>query len=117
MLIKRMRGWEIAERDATPESTYMNRRSLVKALAAGPLLAMGGGLAGCWDEATASNPTQIVDVPPDPSAHLYPVKRNLRYKVERQIPQKHLPRRSSPQDPPMDGNLRRHGRETRQHRH
>jgi sulfoxide reductase catalytic subunit YedY len=85
MLIKRKRGWELPEREATPESTYLNRRSLVKALAAGPLLAVGGGLAGCWDEATASNPTQIVDLPKDPTADLHPVKRNLRYKVERQI--------------------------------
>jgi methionine sulfoxide reductase catalytic subunit len=85
MLLKRKRDWELGEREATPESMFKNRRSLIKGLAAGPLLLAGAGLAGCWDEATAANPTQIVDVPPDPTADLYPVKRNLRYKFSREI--------------------------------
>ncbi|MDE0812354.1 MAG: protein-methionine-sulfoxide reductase catalytic subunit MsrP [Alphaproteobacteria bacterium] len=85
MLIKRKPHWELAEREATSESVFLNRRSLVKALAAGPLLLAGGALAGCWDEATASNATQIVDLPRDPTAGLYPVTRNPRYKFSRQI--------------------------------
>ena len=86
MLIKRKRGWEIPEKDATPEGMYLNRRTLVRALAAGPLLMAGGALAGCWDDATASNDVkQLAEVPPDPSAGLYPVQRNLRYKVTRDI--------------------------------
>lgn len=86
MLFKRKRGWEIAEREATPEAHFMNRRSLIRGLAAGPLLLAGGGLAGCWDEATASNAAvQLAEVPADPTADLYPVKRNLRYKHKRAI--------------------------------
>jgi methionine sulfoxide reductase catalytic subunit len=85
MLIKRKRDWELAEREATPESMFMNRRTLVKALAAGPLLAAGAGLSGCFDEATASNPSQLADLTPDPTADLYPVKRNPLYKVGRDI--------------------------------
>jgi methionine sulfoxide reductase catalytic subunit len=85
MLFKRNRGWDLAERDATPESLFMKRRSLVKAIAAGPLLLAAGGLAGCWDEATASNDSQIADLTPDPTADLYPVTRNLRYKHTRDI--------------------------------
>ncbi len=85
MLFKRKRGWEIAERDSTPESAFIKRRSLVKALAGGPLLLAGGLLTGCWDEATANSTAQIAGAPPDPTTDLYPVKRNLRYKVSRAI--------------------------------
>ena len=41
MLIKIRRGWEMPEREATPEHVYMNRREILKAaglsLTAGPL--------------------------------------------------------------------------------
>lgn len=44
MLIKVKRSWEIAERDATPETAYLNRRTLIKGLAgaaaAGPLMGL-----------------------------------------------------------------------------
>ncbi|MDA0342139.1 MAG: protein-methionine-sulfoxide reductase catalytic subunit MsrP [Proteobacteria bacterium] len=85
MLFKRKRGWEVAERDITPESTFINRRSLIKGLAAGPLLLASGSLAGCWDEATANSAVQIAAAPPDPTTDLYPVERNPRYKVSRAI--------------------------------
>ena len=39
MLIKIKRGWELPEAAATPESTYYNRRQILKAAAAGPILA------------------------------------------------------------------------------
>ena len=39
MLIKRTPGWAMKERDATPEGVFHARRNLVKALAAGPILA------------------------------------------------------------------------------
>jgi sulfoxide reductase catalytic subunit YedY len=85
MLFKRKRDWEISERDSTQESAFINRRSLVKALAGGPLLLAGGLLTGCWDEAAADSTIQIADAQPDPTIDLYPVKRNLRYKVNRAI--------------------------------
>ena len=44
MLIRIKRRWEIAERDATPEASYLSRRSLIKGIAgvaaAGPLMGL-----------------------------------------------------------------------------
>src|SRR5215472_16749873 len=39
MLIRRKRGWELCEGDATPETVFLRRRELIKAIAAGPILA------------------------------------------------------------------------------
>lgn len=77
MLIKVKRGWEMSEREATPESVFMNRRELAKGLAAGSILAAGAGLFG-MREARAS-----VEV--DPTADLYPVDRNPKYVLDREI--------------------------------
>ena len=38
MLIRSPRGWEMPERDATPEHVFHDRRRLAKAIAAGPIL-------------------------------------------------------------------------------
>src|SRR3954468_20845677 len=67
MLIKRRRGWELGENQATPEGTYLQRRSLVKA--------MGLGAASLALPAIASAQDK------DPSAALYPAKRNDKYGV------------------------------------
>ena len=76
MLIKLRRGWELPESQATPESLFHERRRLIKAAAAGPILLAGGGLfAGPLAAA----------VDEDPSASLYPVDRNLRYKLDRDL--------------------------------
>ena len=71
MLIKRRRGWELGENRATPESLYLQRRSLVKA--------MGLGAASLALPAIAS--AQDKDKNKDPSAALYPAKRNDKYGV------------------------------------
>jgi sulfoxide reductase catalytic subunit YedY len=78
MLIRSPRGWEIPERDATPESVFHDRRRLAKAIAAGPILlgaapalSLVGGVAKAAEA--------------DPSAGLYPVKRNTRYTLDRDI--------------------------------
>ena len=86
MLIKRIRGWELPESAATPEAVFHDRRRLLKGLALGPVLLSGAsvlGLAAC-DE---SDQAQAKDAPPppDPTADLYPVQRNLRYRVDRAI--------------------------------
>jgi len=70
MLIKRKRGWEIPEREATPETIYLNRRQI---LAAG-----GFGLAAVALPGVAAAET-------DPTADLYPAPRNSRYTIERPI--------------------------------
>jgi sulfoxide reductase catalytic subunit YedY len=67
MLIKGRRGWELGENQATPEGTYLQRRSLVKA--------MGLGAASLALPAIASAQDK------DPSAALYPAKRNDKYGV------------------------------------
>jgi sulfoxide reductase catalytic subunit YedY len=97
MLIKIKRGWELPERAATPESVFLDRRRLVKTLAAGPILLGVPGLLAACDEApeqTASPPQDIranqlaaagASDAVDPSAHLYPVPRNLRYRLDRAV--------------------------------
>ena len=67
MLIKRRRGWELGENQATPEGTYLKRRSLVKA--------MGLGAASLALPAIASAQDK------DPSAGLYPAKRTDKFGV------------------------------------
>lgn len=78
MLIKIPRGWERPEREATDESLFLRRRQLIKSLAAGPILLSSAAvfLTACEEEAKAE---------PDPSADLYPVKQNLRYRLDRPI--------------------------------
>ena len=77
MLIKVKRGWEIPEREATPESAFLNRRDLVKAMGMGALLAGSAALPQRAALAAAAEP--------DPSAGLYPVKRNETYTLDRPI--------------------------------
>ena len=76
MLIKLRRGWELPESQATPESVFLERRRLIKAAAAGPILLAGAGLVG---RAAGAAETE------DPSAELYPVQRNLRYRLDRDL--------------------------------
>ncbi len=74
MLVRSKRGWEIAEASATPESVYLSRREVTKALAAGPLLLAGAALA-----------PGIAWAAKDPLAGLIPAQRNPRYRLEREI--------------------------------
>jgi sulfoxide reductase catalytic subunit YedY len=80
MFIRQKKGWEIPEREATPEALFLNRRALVKsAVATGALLASGGlAEAGFFssNEAPAA---------PDPSLGLYPAKRNEMFTLDRDI--------------------------------
>jgi methionine sulfoxide reductase catalytic subunit len=64
MLIRIPKGWEIPEREATPESAYMNRRQLLQA--AGFL-----GVSGLLSAAESTSP--------------YPAKRNPEFKLDRPI--------------------------------
>ena len=78
MLIKRKRGWELPEAAATPERLFHDRRNLVKAIAAGPILLASGSVAGFVEEALAA-------AADDPSAGLYPVKRNEKFVLDRPV--------------------------------
>ena len=57
------RGWEIPERDATPEASFLDRRTLLKGAATGGILA-SAGLFGLGRAEAAGEP--------DPSLALYP---------------------------------------------
>ena len=72
MTVIRRRGWEIPERLATPEHLVFNRR---------------GFLAGAAALAVAprSARAQRVSDLPDPSANLYPAKRNEKFVLDRPI--------------------------------
>lgn len=71
MLIKRRKGWEIRESEVTPESVFMNRRSLM----------VGGfGIAGA-----AAFGVAPAFAAPDPTADLYPATRNEGFKLDREI--------------------------------
>lgn len=76
MLIKVKRGWELPERDVTPEDVFFNRRDIVKALGIAPAIAATAGvLPAGMAFATES----------DPSAGLYPVPRNGKYTFDRAL--------------------------------
>jgi methionine sulfoxide reductase catalytic subunit len=76
MHIIRRRGWEIPERLATPEHLVFNRRAFV----------IGGAsmLALAPRTALAQRVEDLAKLP-DPTADLYPAKRNERYKLDRPI--------------------------------
>lgn len=71
--IHRRRPWEIAERLATPEQIYLDRRSILKGMGLGMAagLSMRTGLAHAQET--------------DPTADLYPAKKNAAYKIDRAI--------------------------------
>ncbi|MEM8950566.1 MAG: protein-methionine-sulfoxide reductase catalytic subunit MsrP [Pseudomonadota bacterium] len=77
MLIKRRRGWELPESDVTPESTYLQRRELLKGIGAGTALLAGSTLP--LAKALAAEE--------DPSADLYPVDRNTSFKLDDRFPE------------------------------
>ena len=76
MHVKVKRGWELPESAATPEKFFQQRRMLAKAIAAGPILAAAAPVlaaAPAWARGE------------DPTADLYPVARNERYVLDREI--------------------------------
>jgi len=68
MLIRRKKGWELRDSEATPERVFRDRRRLLQAVAAGPLI-----LAGLPAWAAAEGEA------------LYPGKRNPRYTLDRPL--------------------------------
>ena len=78
MLIKVKQGWELPESAATDEAIYHDRRKLLKSIGLGAA-ALGAG------SALGAAPAMAAKTAGDPSASLYPVKRNEKYKVDRPI--------------------------------
>jgi sulfoxide reductase catalytic subunit YedY len=90
MGFRRRKGWEIAEREITPESSYWTRRAFLKAaglgtLGAGALLAGWGRGRLLFGQEGGQNP--IAGVTSFPTADLYPVARDPRYTVKRALTQ------------------------------
>ena len=76
MNIIHRRGWEIPERLATPEPLAFNRRAL---------LAGGASLLALSPQSAGAQRVTDVSKLPDPTADLYPAKRNEAYKLDRPI--------------------------------
>ncbi|MGB7779029.1 MAG: protein-methionine-sulfoxide reductase catalytic subunit MsrP [Pseudolabrys sp.] len=76
MNIIHRRGWEIPDRFITPEHLAFSRRSLLAGAASTLALAPGA--------ASAQRVTDVAKLP-DPSADLYPAKRNEKYTLDRPI--------------------------------
>jgi sulfoxide reductase catalytic subunit YedY len=70
----RRRGWEIPEREATPEHVFLNRRALLA----------GAGAAGLSLSPALAMAQRVSDLP-DPTRDLYPVKRNDKYVLDRPV--------------------------------
>ncbi len=71
MLMKRRRGWELRESEATPEAVYFSRRELIAGSLAFSAAAVSGGPAFAqWA---------------DPTFDLYPARRNDAFKLDREI--------------------------------
>ena len=83
MFIRRKRGWELPESAAAPEDVFRNRRRLIKGAAAGSILLAGAGVLGVRWTRAAEVPVGAPEG--DPTADLYPVPRNMRYRVSREI--------------------------------
>ena len=73
MLIRIPPRWQLKDKDATDESVYLNRRSVIAGLSAAGLAGLAGGPAF-----SSTSPAATVA---DPSAGLYPVPRNGTYQV------------------------------------
>ena len=73
MLTRSRPAWSLPETAATPESVFLNRRELCRSVAAGSILAAVPALSG------------IASAAADPSAELYPAKRNDAYKLDRAV--------------------------------
>ncbi|MYD99914.1 MAG: protein-methionine-sulfoxide reductase catalytic subunit MsrP [Alphaproteobacteria bacterium] len=74
MQILRRRGWELPEREATPEAVFRDRRRLIQAAAAGSIA------AAAWPVAARAATTEG-----DPTADLYPGPRNPAYTLDRPL--------------------------------
>ena len=79
MLIRCKRGWELRESAAVDEAVFHDRRRLIQGLAAGSILAPALLRAGqAWADT-------------DPSAGLYPAKRNPKYTLDRPLTDEKYP--------------------------
>jgi sulfoxide reductase catalytic subunit YedY len=84
LLTKVKKNWLLPESAATPESVFLKRREFMRSAAMGPIVAAAPALLLGCDDGNARADSDVA-VEPDPSSGLYPVARNLRYKLDRDI--------------------------------
>ncbi|MAZ01812.1 MAG: protein-methionine-sulfoxide reductase catalytic subunit MsrP [Sneathiella sp.] len=77
MLIRNPKGWVLPESKATSEDVYLNRRKILQGMAGAGLIASIGTSAVIKSAFAAAEA--------DPSVGLYPVPRNDRYKITREL--------------------------------
>src|SRR5260370_12550611 len=82
MLKRKKRGGGLRKKRGTGEAVSRDRRRLLKGLAAGPIFATGLA-AGLGNRAFAADT--------DPSAELYPAKRNAKYALDRPLTDEKYP--------------------------
>ena len=75
MNIIRRRGWELPESCATPEHVFLNRRTFMTAAA---------GVAAIGLSPELAMAQRVADIP-DPTADLYPAKRNEKFTLDRPL--------------------------------
>jgi sulfoxide reductase catalytic subunit YedY len=75
MNVIRRRDWEMPEREATPEHLFFNRRSFLTATASAGAMALSPRIAQAQRVADAK----------DPTADLYPAKRNETFTLDRPV--------------------------------
>ncbi len=91
MLTRTKRRWELPESAATPEGLFLSRRKLIKSVAAGSIIAAGGGLLSACDEGdvagtkAAEAAAETYYPKDDPSLSRYPVERNPKFVLDRPI--------------------------------
>ncbi len=79
MPVRRRKGWELPESAATPEAVFLSRRALLRTIGLGSMLAPSLAAIRAARGAVAAAP--------EPSAGLYPFKRNPRYTLDRSLTQ------------------------------
>ena len=75
MLLRSKPSWELLESAATPESVFIDRRRLVKAISIAPFLGIGTTLPYRHANAVMADPTE----------RFYPAIRNPRYRLDRSL--------------------------------
>ncbi len=75
MHVIRRRGWEIPERLATPESVFLDRRGFLGSAAGAACALLAPQLASAQ---------RVADLP-DPTADLYPARRNAKFTLDRPL--------------------------------
>ena len=84
-VIKRQRGWAIPESEATPESTYLNRRQVLQGVTGAVAASIVGLHSAYADHSDETDPLITGKQENPPAADLYPASRNPLFKLDRPV--------------------------------